>query len=468
MKRLPSELAALSLAEIGSKLLGLVAITYLARTLGPEGMGIIALGTAILMYGSICADLGLPILGTRSAAVEKVSLGSLRIKISSARLLLSISVALLGGALLWFIISNTVSRDVAILYLIGLIPASLSLDWLFQGIRRIGTLALARILGMTVYLVMVLALVESSGDMIFVPIAWGGGVAVQALFLWLYSKYIPTSSLETKPLDSTPIKLMRESIPLGFANLIAQVVLQFPIIYLTLFESSSDVGLYSIAFRVIVVFLMLDRVYYTLFFPIISRSAQEGREVLQRRFYRAIKFIALIGFFLGTVFIITGGKLFPLLFGNEFRASVPIFDILVIYFILTLLSSTLSFTLIALKKEKLYTRSLIVGAIGFTGILLLPLPGDSQLVAPLALVVFQLITFLVMVRHIQDEIPFSIERVVLFPMLVIMVLLTGGAMVMHLSPLIVSIAVVILALPSLLFSIGFSRDDWQFIKRSIL
>jgi O-antigen/teichoic acid export membrane protein len=213
---------------------------------------------------------------------------------------------------------------------------------------------------------------------------------------------------------------------------------------------------------------MLDRVYYTLFFPIISRSAQEGREVLQRRFYRAIKFMALIGYFLGTVFIITGSKLFPLLFGNEFRASVPIFDILVIYFILTLLSSTLSFTLIALKKEKLYTRSLIVGAIGFIGILLFPLPGDSQLVAPLALVVFQLITFLVMVRHIQDEIPFSIERVVLFPMLVIMVLLTGGAMVMHLSPLIVSIAVVILALPSLLFSIGFSRDDWQFIKRSIL
>jgi O-antigen/teichoic acid export membrane protein len=468
VKRLPFELAALSLSEVGSKLLGLVAITYLARTLGPEGVGIIALGTAILMYGSICSDLGLPILGTRSAAGGKINIGSLRMKISSARFLLSVSVALLGSVLLWILITDTVSRDVAIFYLIGLLPASLTLDWLFQGIRKIGTLALARILGMATYLVMVLALVGTSNDMLFVPIAWGCGVAVQALFLWLRSQNISPSSLETKPLDSTPIKLIREAVPLGFANLIAQVVLQFPIIYLTIFESSADAGFYSIAFRVIVVFLMLDRVYYTLFFPIISRSVEEGRDVLHRRFYRAIKFIALIGFFLGTVFIISGSRLFPLLFGNEFRASVPIFDILVIYFILTLLSSTLSFTLIALKKEKLYTRSLIIGAIGFAGILLLPLPGDSQLVAPLALVVFQLIAFLAMVRHLQNEIPFSIERIVLFPMLVIMVILTGGAMVMHLSPLFVSIAVIIIALPALLFSIGFNRDDWQFIKKSIL
>jgi len=73
-----------------------------------------------------------------------------------------------------------------------------------------------------------------------------------------------------------------------------------------------------------------------------------------------------------------------------------------------------------------------------------------------------------MVRHLQNEIPFSIERIVLLPMLVIMVILTGGAMVMHLSSLFVSIAVIIIALPALLFSIGFNRDDWQFIKKSIL
>lgn len=467
MKRLPSELAALSLSEVGSKLLGLVAITYLARTLGPEGMGIIALGTAILMYGSICADLGLPILGTRTAAGGKFSLGSLRLKISTARFLLSILVVLIGSVLLWISISEPVSRLVSIFYLIGLLPASMTLDWLFQGIRRIGTLAAARIFGMSAYLIMVLTLVGTNNDILFVPIAWGVGVAVQALYLWLRSRnsIARTNSLET--FEPALPQLIREAAPLGLANLIAQIVLQFPVIYLMIFESPADAGLYSVAFRVIVVFLMLDRVYYTLFFPIISQSVEEGREVLHRRFQRAIKFIALSGFFLGTVFIISGNTLLPLLFGKEFRASVPIFDILVIYFIVTLLSSTLSFTLIALKKEKLYTQSLLTGAVGFAGILLLPLPGDSQLAAPLALVVFQLITFLVMVRHIQDEIPFSIGRVVLLPMLAVIVLLAGGAVIKHLNPLIVSITIIILALPSLLLAIGFSRNDWHFIRRLI-
>lgn len=468
MKRLSSELAALSISEVGSKLLGLIAITYLARILGPDGMGIIALGTAILMYGSICSDWGLPILGTRFAAEGNVSLVSLKNKISSARLYLSIMVVLLGGLLVWAVIEEPVTRQVTLFYLLGLIPASLTLDWLFQGIRRIATLAAGRILGMTAYLLVVIVLVDTSSDMIFVPVAWGLGVIVQVLYLWFHSKSNDILNTRLKPFQPSLTQMIRGAIPLGLANLIAQVVLQFPIIYLTIFESAADAGLFSVAFRVIMVFLMLDRVYYTLFFPIISGSVEEGRDALNRRFQRAIKFIALSGFFLGTLFVITGDTLFPLLFGKAFRASVPIFNILVIYFIMTLLSSTLSFTLIALKKEKLYTQSLITGAVGFTGILLLPLPGGAQLAAPLALVVFQLITFLVMIRHLQDTIPLSIARIVLSPMLVTMLLITIGAMIRHLNPLIVSIVVIVLSLPALVLAIGFSRDDWIFIRKSIL
>ena len=56
---------------MGSRLIGFLAVTYLARTLGPENMGILAIGMAILTYASIISTLGLPALGVRYASEKK-------------------------------------------------------------------------------------------------------------------------------------------------------------------------------------------------------------------------------------------------------------------------------------------------------------------------------------------------------------------------------------------------------------
>ena len=70
MKSLLINVLSLGSADMGSRLIGFLAVTYLARTLGPGNMGILAVGTAILTYASIINNAGLPLLGVRFVAVK--------------------------------------------------------------------------------------------------------------------------------------------------------------------------------------------------------------------------------------------------------------------------------------------------------------------------------------------------------------------------------------------------------------
>ena len=73
MKAVLINILSISSADVGTRLIGFLAVTYLARTLGPENMGIIAIGLAILTYASIISTMGLPTLGVRSVSANKSS-----------------------------------------------------------------------------------------------------------------------------------------------------------------------------------------------------------------------------------------------------------------------------------------------------------------------------------------------------------------------------------------------------------
>ena len=90
MKPLVINILSISGADVGTRLIGFFAITYLARVFGPENMGILAIGMAILTYASIISTMGLPAIGVRSVSANKSSIKHLVKRISSARFFLSI------------------------------------------------------------------------------------------------------------------------------------------------------------------------------------------------------------------------------------------------------------------------------------------------------------------------------------------------------------------------------------------
>ncbi|MFQ6673250.1 MAG: oligosaccharide flippase family protein [Fidelibacterota bacterium] len=468
MKRFPRNVLSLSVSDVVGRFLGFLAVAYLARTLGTTGMGLLAVGMAILAYASIFADAGLPILGTRYAAGNTGIPRTLVKKIFSSRILLTVAVLAMGIFILSILVKDSTTRLIATLYLVSLIPSALFLDWLFQGLNRMVTLSVGRIVGMATYLLFVVLFVSEQGNIALVPLGWIGGNAAQALYLWIAYLKIDQKSLEPDPSPQGLVGLVREGIPLAVATLIAQVVVQFPFIYLGFFDSTSNTGLYSVAFRVIVLLLAVDRVFYTIFFPAIRRSFKRGEDHLRQRFERTFRLVTSGTLYLGTLAILAGDYVFPVIFGADFTESSIIFQLLVVYFVLTVINSTLTFTLIAAEKELTYTRSLGAGAIGFFAIMLLPVPLPPTLLAPIALAIFQAISLMIMIRGVQEITPVSTWRALFLPVAATIVLVAILTPWQHNNPILAFVFALVVALPVLTITAGVNRDDLSYLKRRVV
>ena len=96
-----SNILSLTSADTASRLLGFLAVAYLARTVGPEEMGLLAAGMGILTWGTILAEAGLPMLGTRTVATSNVAPTNLVRRFITIRLALSLGILILFSTVLF-------------------------------------------------------------------------------------------------------------------------------------------------------------------------------------------------------------------------------------------------------------------------------------------------------------------------------------------------------------------------------
>ena len=101
-----SNILSLTGAEAARRFLGFCAVAYLARTAGPEVMGLLAAGMGILTWGTILAEAGLPTLGTRTVATSNAAPKNLVHRLINTRLVLSLGVLILFAPILLLCIFN--------------------------------------------------------------------------------------------------------------------------------------------------------------------------------------------------------------------------------------------------------------------------------------------------------------------------------------------------------------------------
>lgn len=138
------------------------------------------------------------------------------------------------------------------------------------------------------------------------------------------------------------------------------------------------------------------------------------------------------------------------------------------YFVLTLVNSVFTFTLIASENEVAYTRSLAVGALAFFAVILLPLPMEPILQVPVALTVFQTVSLVAMLRRVREIVPVDMLRPVLLPLLTSTALVGILSVWQHHSPLISFTVAVVAGLPLVGWSAGVKRNDLVELRRTLI
>lgn len=414
MKRTAKNALFLFTGEIATRLLGFLVSTLLARRLNIASFGQVAFAFSVMSYGIILTKFGLLTVGIREASQNRNVVPVLVNNMLTIRLVLGL-VAAVGIAVFavcfrpevkWLLV---VSAGVVLLQ-------SLFLDWLFVALEKMGFLALTHFLINALYLVLVATFVKGDRSLSAVPVAYA--IAMFAAVLLLLSVYIANFRMPRLSLDpSIWRKLMFQSWPVGLAEVLTQIYVNFGVVGLSLLRSDDEAGLYAASHRLVFFLLMLDRVLQTLFLPLVSRIYAAKPDQLAELLGTAIRLVISLGLPLAVAFAMLSKPLLGLIFGARFAPASTTLSILVWFLPLSLLSTLAGYLLLAAGKERIFLSNTVIGvslaiAISLPGILFL---GPSA--AAIAMVVGEMAILVLMARQALRICRPAIEPRILVPFL---------------------------------------------------
>lgn len=361
IKQLSKNFFLLSASEGLSHFLGFVVNAYIARTLGVDGFGIINYCLAFLTYLLLFNNMGLTTLGTREVARDKNNLKIIG-NIVSTRLFLTIILYFIFSIFLLLIPGNTLAKKLIVLYIITGIPNALYLEFVFQAREEMEFVGLGRIIQYASYFVLIILLLKIKEQILTVPLVYLGASVLSTLILiFIYFRKYPelrfcfnlTNLYHTFSL----------ALPIGLATIVYQSAMNFPVIYLGIFHSEVEVGFFSAGFKIMILLLLVERMIYYLFFPILSKRARQSGEVLKKIFIIYSQLVLGITIVVAIICELFAYKIIIFIYGSHFYQATAIFRILVLYFIIAPLNTIWGYALIALNQEKKFFKVIVITAL---------------------------------------------------------------------------------------------------------
>ena len=358
-----------------ARLLGFASTTYLARMLGNGSFGVINLGLAVFSYGLIISSPGVHTIGTRIVSQRSVNDAAVIKKITALRFVLAILTFAAMTIASFILVHDTTLRYVVLLYSLSLLPFAFQIEWFYQGKQRVAALGASRAAGLLSFVVLLFFIVKSESDVLLVPVAYFVSAALNAAILYfIYRRGKSETSVvgDIPPVNLRWKSLLRQSLPVGAAVIIGQAVLNLPVILLGVFATAFDIGNFSAASKLIFFLLSIDRAVYILFYPLVARSIATTPAEVGNQVSRILNYILIAILPICAGGLVLARPVIMLVFGSQYEDSVILLQILVFYFLFTILNSIFAFVIIAAGKERRYS-AIIVSVSSLLLVLLVPL-----------------------------------------------------------------------------------------------
>ena len=268
---------------------GFISVAYLARVLGKEGFGEISLGFAVLAYVMVLSGSGFPTLGTKKIAQGESPelVGS----VIGSRLISTVIMLLVTVFAVMATVHNANIAWLIILFSCAVLPQIFFVDWFFQGKETLGIVSAARVVQAIVYLAVVLIFVRTINDIMWVAIGSITGECLASILLFTRFRIKhPGVHIRIKP----SLSLLKHSIPLAVGIVLTTLVINYPSLALGIFTTTSNVGTYNAASKLVYFLLMGDRILVLLLLPASARKFADSPEAFNRMLTDAMRWILII------------------------------------------------------------------------------------------------------------------------------------------------------------------------------
>lgn len=365
-RRLFENFTSLSVLQVLNYILPLITFPYLVRVLGVEKFGLLAFATATIGYFQIITDYGFNLSATREIAIHRDNREKVQ-EIFSAVMTIKFGLTILSLILLTILVFSfeKLRQDWEIYYLtFGMVVGNTLFPiWFFQGMERMKYITFLNILAKGLFAVSIFVFVKERSDYWKVPLLNGVGFVVAGLL----SLLIITNHYQIY-FKKINLKIIRHYLKNGAylfsSNIFINIYTNSTSFFLGIFTNNIILGYYSVAEKIATAVNSLFAPISQSIFPFVMRKFFLSRE----RAYFFIKRLLYMTFILVSLFLfvlfIFSEKIINVISGSDYKQSIPVFNVLLIWVLLSRIGEILgSLCMIAQGQYHLFNKILMYGAV---------------------------------------------------------------------------------------------------------
>ncbi|PJE59802.1 MAG: hypothetical protein COU85_01695 [Candidatus Portnoybacteria bacterium CG10_big_fil_rev_8_21_14_0_10_44_7] len=399
-----------SLASLGLRALyvlaSLLIVGLMTRYLGRTTYGEYATVLAIVYVFAVLADLGLYNITLRDIArpgadEQKIIQNNFTIRFLAGLFLFG------GGALLvWFLpYPSLVKKGVLVagagFWLLSNINVLIGV---FQKHLRVDKVAVTEFLGRLFQLALVFYLIQKGAGFLTLVAALAAGSLLNFILIWYFLR--PYAPLKLRFDFGFWRQTLKQSLPLGVASIFVMIYFKLDTVMLSLMKTPADVGLYSVAYKVLENFVFLPTMLIGLIMPLLAKyfvaNFARFRRVADTT--QRIFLLVAIPLTLGGVFL--AKQIIYLLAGSDFAPAASALRWLMVALSLIFLGALYSNMLIAANLQKKLTLVYGVGAVVNLALNLVFIPRFSYNGAAATTVFTELLVTFLMFLFLARQIKF--------------------------------------------------------------
>ncbi len=392
-----------SVYQVLNTCLPLITAPFLARVLGASQQGIFSFTQSIVDFFILFAMLGITNHGTRYIAEQcddRMERGKAFLRIYLIQFLTS--VIMIGLYIFYVILLCDKNHLISCIQVIALLASLLNINWFYFGIEKFEVTVTWNTIVRIATVILIFLFVDSPNDLWIYTLLMTLSTLVGHVILWIYlPRYVEFSKIEWKEVVEQIRPIVVLFIPLlamSFYHVMDKTMLG-------IFSNYTETGYYYNVDKIINIPLGIITGLSTVLFPRMVVVLKEKGEKYSIAFFRkCVEGIILISsaMMFGIIAIAEDFSLWFL--GREFEECGKLIIVLSPVMIIKSISSTIRYQfLIPNGKEKIFTISVVIGAVVNVIANLVLIPKLGALGAIIGTLLAEVVDCLIQIAFIQKK-----------------------------------------------------------------
>ena len=472
VKKIINNTSWLAISEIIGKGISFASIVLIARYLGDEGFGKYAFAMAMAMIFIVFVDFGFHTFVTREIARKKQDAKIYLENLCVSKIILSIFIYIIMIGFVFIIGKPADIRH--LVYLSGIYMILHSFNTFFrgvyQGVEKMKYHAINYILEKILFICLVVLFISLKFGIVGIlyAIIISTGIGFIYNIFTIYFNITPFSF-------KINFKIIKKTFKKSFWFLATSVFIiiyfKIDILMLSLMKDDIVVGHYNAAYNLLYAFLFIPGVVTMAVYPVLSRLFKRNINLLKQKLNIITKYYILAAIPTVLFFFTLGPYLIKILYGNEFKSSMILFQVLSFAFLFVFISYILSFSLNAVDKQKYTTIAAAICMLVNIVINFLLIPSMAAMGAVIATIITEMLICILYLIFLNKAINI-INKNTLIKLIKIIIIILLIAIAVYIGYYINNIIGLIMGMITFFISIIIfkliTKSDFQIIKEIYL